>query len=133
MTKALGRYIVSDPAICHGKATFVGTRILVADVLEQAASGKAWEAIVDDWRGDINKDAIVEAVRLARGALLAQEHTLISGIHDAESEECALMGHRAIALTAEDSRVFTEAMMNPAPANDKLRSAMRRRHRAPGR
>jgi uncharacterized protein (DUF433 family) len=48
MTKALGRYIVADPAICHGKPTFVGARIFVADILEQVASGMAWEAIVDD-------------------------------------------------------------------------------------
>ena len=26
----LGRYIVADPYICHGKPTFRGTRILVA-------------------------------------------------------------------------------------------------------
>ena len=73
MTKALGRYIVADPAICHGKPTFVGTRILVADGLEQVATGMAWEAIVDDWHGDVSKEAIAEAVRLAREALLAHE------------------------------------------------------------
>lgn len=37
-TKVLGRNIVADSAICHGKPTFCGTRILVADVLEQVAS-----------------------------------------------------------------------------------------------
>ena len=76
MTKALGRYIVVDPAICHGKPTFVGTRILVTDVLEQVATGMAWEAIVDDWHGDVSKEAIAEAVRLAREAL---EHELSAG------------------------------------------------------
>ena len=35
----LGRYIVVDPKICHGKPTFRGTRIMVADVLEMVASG----------------------------------------------------------------------------------------------
>jgi hypothetical protein len=29
--KRLGRYIVADPEICHGKPTFVGTRIMVKD------------------------------------------------------------------------------------------------------
>lgn len=67
----LGRYIVADPAICHGKATFVGTRILVADILDQVARDMAWEAIVDAWRGDISKEAIAEAVRLARDAFLS--------------------------------------------------------------
>ncbi len=79
MTKALGRYIVADTAICHGKPTFVGTRILVADVLEQVANGTAWEVIVDDWRGDISKEAIAEAVRLAREAWLIYEPTLVAG------------------------------------------------------
>ena len=43
--KFMGRYVVADPEICHGKPTFRGTRILVADVLEQVADGLAWETI----------------------------------------------------------------------------------------
>jgi len=31
----------------------------------------AWEAIVDEWRGVIPKEAIAEAVRLAREALVS--------------------------------------------------------------
>jgi uncharacterized protein (DUF433 family) len=77
-TKALGRYIVSDPAICHGKPTFRGTRILVADVLEQVASGMAWEAIIEEWRGALTKEAIAEAVRLAREALVTHIPDLVS-------------------------------------------------------
>ena len=69
----LGRYLVADPDICHGKPTFRGTRILVADVLEQVAVGLAWETIIEEWRGSISQEAIAEAVRLARQALL--EHT----------------------------------------------------------
>lgn len=79
MTRALGRYIVADTSICHGKPTFAGTRILVADVLEQVANGMAWEVIVDDWRGDVSKEAIAEAVRLAREAWLTQEPALVAG------------------------------------------------------
>ena len=45
----MGRYIVSDPKICHGQPTFRGTRILVADVLEQVATGMAWESILAEW------------------------------------------------------------------------------------
>jgi uncharacterized protein (DUF433 family) len=63
--RMIGRYIVSDPSICHGQPTFRGTRILVADVMEQVASGSAWETIVEEWRGDVSPDAISEAVRLA--------------------------------------------------------------------
>jgi uncharacterized protein (DUF433 family) len=73
VAKVLGRYIVADPAIHHGRITFRGTRVLVADILEQVASGMAWEAIVDDWGGRVKKEAIAEAVRLSREAFLAQE------------------------------------------------------------
>ena len=61
--RMIGRFVVADPAICHGQPTFRGTRILVADVLEQVASGMAWETIVEEWRGDISSQAISEAVR----------------------------------------------------------------------
>ncbi len=68
--KRIGRYIVTDPKVCHGRPTFRGTRIMVADVLEQVASGMAWEAIIEEWHGSINKEAIAEAVQLASQALL---------------------------------------------------------------
>jgi uncharacterized protein (DUF433 family) len=69
-SQVLGRYIVADPDICHGKPTFRGTRILVADVLDQVAAGLAWETILEEWRGSITQEAIAEAVRLARQAFL---------------------------------------------------------------
>jgi uncharacterized protein (DUF433 family) len=68
--KLIGQFIVADERVCHGQLTFVGTRILVADVLEQVASGLDWESIVADWRGSISKDAIAEAVRLSSQAFL---------------------------------------------------------------
>ena len=40
-TKTWGACIVADPAICPGEPTFHGTRIRVADVLEQVESGMA--------------------------------------------------------------------------------------------
>ncbi len=68
--KLYGRYIVSDPGICHGKPTFRGTRILVADVLEQIADGLDWETIIEEWHNSITKEAIAEAVSLSRQAFL---------------------------------------------------------------
>lgn len=64
--KYLGRYVIVDPAICHGKPTFLGTRIMVAQVLKLVAKGMPWDAITAEWRGDITKDAIAEAVQLAQ-------------------------------------------------------------------
>lgn len=66
--RMIGRFIVADPAICHGQPTFRGTRILVRDVLEQVASGMAWETIVEEWRGNVRSDAISEAVLVASQA-----------------------------------------------------------------
>lgn len=39
--KLMGRYIVTDPKICHGKPTFRDTRIMVSQVLEQVSNGMA--------------------------------------------------------------------------------------------
>lgn len=76
-TRIMGRYIVADPKICHGKPTFRGTRVLVADVLDQVARGMAWETIVDEWNGSITRDAIREAVELASKALLMHANEFI--------------------------------------------------------
>jgi len=67
--KTLVRYIVADPAIYHFKPTLRGTPTLVADALEQVANGMAWEKIIQEWSGALSKEAIVEAVCLARLAL----------------------------------------------------------------
>lgn len=58
-----GRYIVADPEIGHGKPTFRGTRIFVSDVLEQVATGTAWDTIIEEWHQSITKEAIAEAVQ----------------------------------------------------------------------
>ena len=67
--QTIGRYVVADPRICHGRPTFRGTRVLVADVLDQVAAGMAWETIIEEWNGSISKEAIGEAVRFASQAL----------------------------------------------------------------
>ena len=70
ITKLMGRYIVTDPKICHGQPTFRGTRVLVSDVLEQVADGVAWETMLEEWNRSITREAIREAVQLASQALL---------------------------------------------------------------
>ncbi len=67
----ISRHIVADPKVCHGKPTFRGTRIMVADVLEQVAEGMAWESIIEGWHNSISKEAIAEALQLATQAFLA--------------------------------------------------------------
>ena len=64
----LGQYIVADPAICHGKVTFKGTRIFVADVLADVQAGLSWDFIIRRWGGGkISKAAIAEATQRPSG------------------------------------------------------------------
>jgi uncharacterized protein (DUF433 family) len=65
----LGRYVIAHPGICHGRLTFRGTRVFVADVLEDVSRGFSWEGIAEDWHG-LPEEAIADAVRVAREALL---------------------------------------------------------------
>jgi uncharacterized protein (DUF433 family) len=66
----LGEYLVADPAICHGRPTFRGTRIFVADVLDEVACRMDWETIRIEWRGSVSHEAIAEAIRVAGRMLL---------------------------------------------------------------
>ena len=70
---------MADPRVCHGKLTFRGTRIFVADVLEQVADGLAWETIIEEWGGAITEEAIAEAVQLAAKALLKHADEFVIG------------------------------------------------------
>ena len=75
-SQIIGRYIVADPKICHGKPTFRGTRVMVADVLDQVAEGLAWESIIEGWHNSISKEAIAEALQLANWAFLTHHASL---------------------------------------------------------
>ena len=66
----LGRFIVTDSAICHGEPTFRGTRIMVWQVLEMLTRGLAWETIIEECHNSITKDAIAEAIKLSGEAFL---------------------------------------------------------------
>src|SRR2546427_12468077 len=69
--KELGQFIVADPRICRGRPTFKGTRVTVPDVLADVERGLSWDFICYRWGdGKITKDAVAEAVQLARQALL---------------------------------------------------------------
>ena len=70
--KIIGKYIVSDPKICHGKLTFRGTRIFVDDVLDMVAEGLSWNYIQEQWHGAVKKEAIKEAVLLGKESLMQQ-------------------------------------------------------------
>src|SRR5439155_3844946 len=66
----LSENIVADQVNCHDKPTYKGTRIMVWQILEDLERGESIEAIVQAWGGRVSKAAILETIRLARGAFL---------------------------------------------------------------
>ncbi len=80
-TKEVGRFVVTDLKTCRGRPTFKGTRATVADVLADVEHGLSWDFISEHWGdGKINRDAIAEAVQLARSALLDRDGRLADDI-----------------------------------------------------
>ena len=63
----LGKYIVADSGICHGKPTFKGSRVMVWQVIDMVRRGLPWDEICDAWRGKVTHEAIAEALALAGG------------------------------------------------------------------
>lgn len=79
MVRELSKHIVADPRILHGAPSFRGTRIPVAVVLEQVADGMPWDDIVWAWDGGVPREAIAEAVELARRAFVEQQEAAHAG------------------------------------------------------
>ena len=71
MRVEVGRYIVLDDEVCHGRPTFKGTRVLVSDVIELLAAGLSIEEVVRDYYPSLDeemvKDALAWAARVIRG------------------------------------------------------------------
>lgn len=65
----LGKYVVSDPKICHGHLTFKGTRIMVGPVLAALAEGRSKREILRSWPR-LTWEAVQEAQILAVHRLL---------------------------------------------------------------
>jgi uncharacterized protein (DUF433 family) len=63
--RSLGRHIVADPGVCHGKPTFRGTRIMVWQALEMVSEGMDFDTIARTWGGAITPEAVAEATQLA--------------------------------------------------------------------
>jgi len=82
----LGRFIVADPAICHGKPTYKGSRIMVWQVLSMLERGESWDYIRQAWPGRITDEAISETIRLAKSSLLDRHGRLVQESAIAVSE-----------------------------------------------
>jgi uncharacterized protein (DUF433 family) len=66
-------HITVDPEICHGKACFRGTRVLVSVVLDNLAAGESHEAILNSFP-TLSEFAIHAAISYA--ADLARERVI---------------------------------------------------------
>lgn len=63
MRLEIGRYIVIDDEVCHGKPVFKGARVLVSDVVELLGAGVSIEEIIRDYYPSLNEEMIREALR----------------------------------------------------------------------
>ncbi|NIM99395.1 MAG: DUF433 domain-containing protein [candidate division Zixibacteria bacterium] len=66
-------YITVDPAVCHGKACFKGTRIMVSVVLDNLAGGLKPEEIMASYPS-LSREAVQAAIAYA--AELARERVV---------------------------------------------------------
>jgi uncharacterized protein (DUF433 family) len=89
--------IVFDPAICHGKPTVKGTRVLVSVVLSHLARGDRVETIIDQFPSLTKED--VDAV--AASAALAEQSSEREPqrVYDDEGVDLTLI-RRSLAMTA---------------------------------
>ena len=65
--------IKADPAVCHGKACFAGTRIMVSVVLDNLAAGKTSRQILESYpslTADHVSAALAYAAELARDRIV---------------------------------------------------------------
>jgi uncharacterized protein (DUF433 family) len=67
----VGRFLVADPEISHGRLTFKGTRVPVHTVLIYLAKGYSADQLLEHWP-QLCRPAIDEAIRLAADALIAR-------------------------------------------------------------
>lgn len=69
--RAVGKYLVVDPRVCHGRLTFQGTRVPVATVLHVLSEGRSINQVLRGWP-ELTREAIAEAMQLAAEALVRQ-------------------------------------------------------------
>lgn len=72
----LGKHIVADPKVCHGKPAYKGTRIMVWQILESLGQGETVDELVAAWGGRVSREAILETIQLAQANLLTADGKL---------------------------------------------------------
>lgn len=59
-------FVITDPAVCHGKLVIKGTRIPVSVVLDNLAAGLSIEEIIDSYPS-LNRVSIQAVINYAAG------------------------------------------------------------------
>ena len=72
----IGKYIVINPEICHGKPCFKGMRIMVYLVLEMLAAGESPDEIINNAYPQLTKKHIEAALQYA--ANMAQKGHVVN-------------------------------------------------------
>lgn len=62
----LGEHVVRAVGVCGGRPTFKYTRIEITGTLDRLAAGESLDAIVAGYRGRVSREAVTEAIQIAR-------------------------------------------------------------------
>ena len=124
MAEVLSRHVVADPELCQGGLTFRWSRICVADVLDEVATGKPWETIVEERGRAISRAAIADALRLAREALLLHVEQPLYEAGKRDPSKVTELGQHVVAhpgichgrLTFRGTRVFVADVLGDVVA-----------------
>jgi len=60
----IGKYLIVDPGICHGKLVFKGSRVPVSTVLTFLAMGDSIQDILRNWP-QLKREYVEEAINFA--------------------------------------------------------------------
>lgn len=60
----IGKYLIVDPEICHGKLVFKGSRVPVCTVLTFLAMGDSIQDILRNWP-QLKREYVEEAINFA--------------------------------------------------------------------
>jgi uncharacterized protein (DUF433 family) len=74
----LSETIVMDPAICHGKPTYKGSRVMVWQVLHLLEQDRSWRSLREGWPGAVTDTAIAETIELALRMFLERAEEFVA-------------------------------------------------------
>lgn len=74
----LGECIVRAVGVCGGRPTFKYTRVEVEGILDRLAAGESVDNIVTGFNGRISREAILEAINIAKRSFMSSLPELVA-------------------------------------------------------